>query len=91
MIIYYRSSGDGALSQSKIDRMTTIANTSHNTILAPYDQLPDGTALAFAAWNKLQTCPASVSGPQATTIAKGFLYAFLCTGNAPESQNGEGC
>lgn len=91
VIIYYRSSGDGALSQSKIDRMTTIANTSHNTILAPYDQLPDGTALAFAAWNKLQTCPTTVSGAQATTIAKGFLYAFLCTGNAPESQNGEGC
>lgn len=91
VIIYYRSSGDGALSQAKIDRMTTIANDSHNTILAPYDQLPDGTALAFAAWNKLQTCPASVSGPRATIIAKGFLYAYLCTGNAPEGKNGEGC
>ena len=91
VIIYYRASGVGALSQAKIDRMTTIANTSHNTILAPYDPLPGATALAFAAWNKLQTCPAAVSGPQATTIAKGFLYAFLCTGNAPESQNGEGC
>jgi hypothetical protein len=91
VIIYYRSSGAGVLSKSTINRMTTIANTSHNTILAPYDQLPDGTALALAAWNKLQTCPASVSGSQATTIAKGFLYAFLCTGNAPESQNGEGC
>jgi Protein of unknown function (DUF3105) len=91
VIIYYRSSGDGALSQTKVDRMTTIANAAHNAILAPYDAMPDGTALAFAAWNKLQTCPANVSGPQATTIAKGFLYAFLCTGNAPESQNGEGC
>jgi hypothetical protein len=91
VIIYYRSSGDGSLSQATIDRMTTIANASHNTILAPYDQLPDATALAFAAWNKLQTCPASVSGPQATTIAKGFLEAFLCTGNAPEGSNGEGC
>lgn len=91
VIIYYRSTGDGALSAAKIDRMTAIANDSHNTILAPYDLLPDGTALAFAAWNKLQTCPASVSGPQATTIAKGFQYAFLCTANAPEGNNGEGC
>jgi len=91
VIIYYRASGDGALSQAKIDRMTTIANGSHNTILAPYGQLPDGTALAFTAWNKLQTCPATVTGPQATLIARGFIEAYLCTSNAPESRNGEGC
>jgi hypothetical protein len=91
VIIYYRSSGDGALSQAKIDRMTTIANDSHNTILAPYDQLPDGTALAFTAWNKLQTCPDSVTGPQARDIARGFIEAYLCSNNAPEGGNGEGC
>lgn len=91
VIIYYRSSGDGALSQAKIDRMTTIANESHNTILAPYDQLPDGRALAFAAWNKLQTCPASVTGPQATAIARGFIEAYLCKSSAPEGNLGEGC
>jgi Protein of unknown function (DUF3105) len=91
VIIYYRSSGDGALSQAKIDRMTTIANDSHNTILAPYDQLPDGTALAFAAWNKLQTCPDSVTGPQARDIARGFIEAYLCSSNAPEGKLGEDC
>jgi hypothetical protein len=91
VIIYYRPSGDGALSQAKIDRMTTIANESHNTILAPYDQLPDGTALAFAAWNKLQTCPATITGSQATVAARGFIEAYLCTSNAPEGNLGEGC
>jgi hypothetical protein len=91
VIIYYRSSGEGALSQAKIDRMTTIANDSHNTILAPYDQLPDGTSLAFAAWNTLQTCPTSVTGPQATVIARGFIEAYVCTSIAPEGNLGEGC
>ena len=91
VIIYYRQSGDGALPPSIVRRMTSIANASHNTILAPYDPLPGGTALALAAWSKLQTCPATVSGPQATAIAKGFIEAFLCTNNAPEGNRGEGC
>ncbi len=91
IIIYYRQSGDGALPQSIVDRMTSVANDTNNTILAPYDPLPDGTALAFTAWNKLQTCPDTVTGPQATTTAKGFIEAFLCTRNAPEGNRGEGC
>jgi hypothetical protein len=91
VILYYRQSGDGALPPAIVSRMTTVANESHNTILAPYAQLPDGTALALAAWNKLQTCPATVTGPQARDIARGFIDAYLCTSNAPEGNLGEGC
>lgn len=90
-IMYYRPAGDGALPQSIIDRLTTIANDSHNVILAPYAQLSDGTALALTAWNKLQTCPDSVTGPQARDVARGFIDAFVCTSNAPEGNLGEGC
>ena len=71
VIMYYRQSGDGALPQGLVARLTTIANESHNVILAPYTPLPDGTALALAAWNKLQTCPATISGPQTTNVARG--------------------
>lgn len=91
VIMYYRQSGDGALAQPILDRMTTIANATDNVILAPYAQLPEGTALALAAWNKLQTCPAGVSGPQAREIALGFIHAFVCTSNAPEGKLGQGC
>lgn len=91
VIMYYRQSGDGALPAAVLDRMTTIANATNNVILAPYEQLPDGTALAFAAWNKLQTCPATVTGPQAREIALGFIDAFVCTSNAPEGNLGQGC
>lgn len=91
VILYYRQSGDGALSAAKVARLTTIANTSDNVILAPYEGLPDGAALALTAWNKLQTCPATVSGPQATTVSRGFIEGFVCTSNAPEGKLGPGC
>jgi hypothetical protein len=91
VIMYYRQSGDGALPPAIVARLTTIANESHNVILAPYTPLPDGTALALTAWNKLQTCPATVNGPQSTNIARGFIEAFVCTSNAPEGKLGEGC
>jgi hypothetical protein len=90
-ILYYRQSGEGALSQGIVDRLTTIANDSNNVILAPYAQLPDGSALALTAWNNLQTCPETVTGPQARDIALGFIQAFVCTSNAPEGSLGEGC
>ncbi len=91
VIMYYRQSGDGALPQAIVDRLTTIANDGHNVILAPYTGLPDGTALALTAWNKLQTCPDSVTGPAARDIARGFIEAYLCSSNAPEGNLGEGC
>jgi hypothetical protein len=91
VIMYYRHSGDGALPPGIVARLTTIANESHNVILAPYTSLPDGTALALTAWNKLQTCPSTVSGPQTTNIARGFIEAWVCTSNAPEAKLGEGC
>jgi uncharacterized protein DUF3105 len=91
VIMYYRQAGDAALPQDVLDRLTTIANGGNNLILAPYDPLPDGSALALTAWNKLQTCPASTTAPQAATIANGFIEAFVCTSNAPEGNLGEGC
>ncbi|MGZ5212928.1 MAG: DUF3105 domain-containing protein [Actinomycetota bacterium] len=90
-ILYYRQAGDGALPRAIVDRLTTIADDSNNVILAPYAQLPDGTALALTAWNKLQTCPDTVTGPQARDIARGFIQAFVCTSNAPEGKLGQGC
>jgi hypothetical protein len=91
VIMYYRQSGDGALPPAIGAPLTTIANESHNVILAPYTPLPAGTALALTAWNKIQTCPATVNGPQSTNIARGFIEAFVCTSNAPEGKLGEGC
>ena len=47
--------------------------------------------LAFAAWNKLLTCPAKITADQAGTVAQGFIDSFACTNNAPEGKLGDGC
>ena len=52
--------------------------------MAPHPDLPAGTALVLAAWNKLCECPSSVTLEQARAIASGFLEAYRGTGNAPE-------
>jgi hypothetical protein len=91
VILYYRQSGAGALGPAIVKRLTTIANESNNTILAPFPDLPNGESFALAAWNKLQTCPAGITGPQARAIARGFISSLACTRNAPESINGQGC
>jgi hypothetical protein len=61
------------------------------TIAAPYEGLPDGTSVALAAWDQLQTCPGSITAGQATTVADGFAEAFACTSNAPEVSAADDC
>jgi hypothetical protein len=86
ILIYYRADGDGALPADAISSLAEVANSSENTKLAPYPDLPGGTSLALAAWNKLQTCPGTITADQAKSVAYGFEFAFACTGNAPESK-----
>jgi hypothetical protein len=92
ILLYYRPDGQGALAPEVVAALANVANQSRNTILAPYRDLPSGTSLALAAWNKLQTCPATITKDQASAVAIGFEYAFSCTGNAPEPKvSGNGC
>jgi len=92
VIMYYRAPGEpGGVSQPVIDALGTTATNSRATYLIPYPDLPQGTALAYTAWNKLITCPRGITPDQATTIATGFVDSFACTNNAPEGKNGDGC
>jgi hypothetical protein len=92
ILLYYRADGPGAVTPDVVAALTKVANQSRNTILAPYRELPTGTSLALAAWNKLQTCPGAITADQASAVAIGFEYAFSCTDNAPEPKaSGNGC
>jgi hypothetical protein len=92
VIMYYRASGDAdGLPTKVVDQLGPIAENNPATYLIPYPNLPEGTALAFTAWNKLLTCPSTITGDQATTVAQGFVGAFACTNNAPEGNLGDGC
>ena len=91
VILYYRQSGPAALPSDVVGALAGVAHAQRNTLLIPYPDLPTGTSLALATWNKLQTCPASVTASQATTIANGFVDAFVCTSNAPEPKTSPDC
>jgi len=52
--------------------------------MVPHPALPEGTALALTAWNRLWECPATITTDQATTVATGFVDAYRGTSNAPE-------
>jgi Protein of unknown function (DUF3105) len=91
IMLYYRATGEGAASPEVVDALEAVAADRRMTVTAPYEGLPGGTAVALAAWDRLETCPAAVTAAQATTIAEGFSDAFACTSNAPEPNVGEEC
>jgi hypothetical protein len=87
----YRLPAEGGISQDVVKALEPVATGNHATYLIPYSDLPEGTALAFTAWNKLLTCPKAITVEQATTLAQGFVDSFACTDNAPEGKLGDGC
>jgi Protein of unknown function (DUF3105) len=91
VMLYYRTDGDGAASPKVIQALDRVAEDSQMTIAAPYAGLPEGTSVALAAWDQLQTCPGAVTPAQATTIASGFVEAFACSANAPEPEAADDC
>jgi hypothetical protein len=92
VIMYYRPTGDtDGLPQPVVDRLGPVAQNNKASYLIPYAELPQGTALAFTAWNKLLTCPAKITPDQAQTVAQGFIDSYACTSNAPEGKLGDGC
>jgi hypothetical protein len=84
VLIYYRADGSAALPQDVVSRLATLAKSQNKVIMAPYPDLPEGTSLALAAWDKLWECPATVTSGQAQAIASGFIHAYRGTSNAPE-------
>jgi hypothetical protein len=92
VFVYYLPEPDGGLPQDVVDRLAEVAEGSEATFLAPYPTLTGDTALTLTAWNRRQSCPAAsprsgepLTADRAATIVNGFVTAFECTGNAPES------
>jgi hypothetical protein len=84
VLIYYRSEGQPALPGDVVSGLQGLAEGEDKVILSPNAELDEGTSLALAAWNRLQRCPSSVSGDQATTLARAFIAQFRGGGDAPE-------
>jgi hypothetical protein len=91
VFVYYQPEGPGALPTEAVDSLRAVVEQPGYTFLAPNPDLPQETSMALAAWNKLQTCPGTVTAQQAAAIAGGFIEAFECTGNAPEASRAGEC
>ena len=91
VMLYYRVDGDGAVSPQVVDALQGVAAAQQMTVAAPFDGLPDGTSVALAAWDQLQTCPGTITAGQASTIATGFSGALACSTNAPEAEAADDC
>jgi hypothetical protein len=91
VMLYYRADGEGAVTPDVVDALERVATERGMTVAAPYEGLPEGTSVALAAWNQLQTCPGSITADQASSVADGFAEAFACTSNAPEERAADDC
>jgi hypothetical protein len=84
VLVYYRADGPDALPADVVQALGPLVNAQFKTIMAPFPDLPTGTSFALLAWNKLWTCPSTITASQARTMTSGFIQAFRGTGNAPE-------
>jgi hypothetical protein len=84
VILYYRAADGEALPTDTVRALSALVRAEDRVLLAPHADLPPGTSLAMAAWNKLWTCPATIAAQDAVTIARAFIEAYRGTSNAPE-------
>jgi hypothetical protein len=87
VFVYYLPESSDGVPQTIVERLAGIAEADRATFLAPYPTLTPDRALTLTAWNRRQSCPAGedLTPERAATIVNGFVEAFECTGNAPES------
>jgi hypothetical protein len=92
--IYYVQGGSKGLTSDVVGALSEAANQD-KVITTPAPQALDPglvngksfpTAIAFAAWDNLQQCPATVTGTQARIIAQGFIAEFRNASSAPEAR-----
>jgi hypothetical protein len=88
VLIWYRPTADGGLSDPAIEALREVAGRERGVIMAPYPRLPEGRALALVAWNTRWMCPGGLTPQAATTIAEAFVRAYRGTTNAPEAPRG---
>jgi hypothetical protein len=78
VVIWYRADGERALPTDVVDALAEFAEGTAKTILSPKPDLPEGTDLAFTAWNRLQECPSQngegqpLTPDQSVTLARAF-------------------
>jgi len=88
VLIYYRAEGDGALDEAIVAELEDLAVGEAEVIMAPYENLAEGTNVAFAAWTRLQEgqVPADADPNDVALVARGFIEEFRNGAAAPEAE-----
>jgi hypothetical protein len=88
VLIYYRAEGDGALDQAIVAELEDLAEGETEVIMAPFENLAEGTNLALVAWTRLQEglVPADADPADVGLVARGFIEEFKNGAAAPEAE-----
>lgn len=88
VLIYYRAEGEGALPEPVVAELEGLAEGETEVIMAPYEGLPEGTNLAFAAWTRLQDgqVPEDADPEDVALVARAFIEEFKNGAAAPEAE-----
>jgi hypothetical protein len=88
VLIYYRADGEGALDEAVVTELESLAEGEAEVIMAPYENLSDGTNLALVAWTRLQEgqVAADADPGDVALVARGFIEEFRNGAAAPEAE-----
>ena len=88
VLVYYRAEGDGALPEPVLSELEDLVEGEAEVILSPYENLPEGTNIAFAAWTRLQTgqVPADANPDDVALVARAFIDEYRNGAAAPEAE-----
>jgi hypothetical protein len=88
VLIYHAPETEGGPSAETIARLASVVEDQDRVLMAPYPGLPEGTGLAFVAWNTRWRCPGTIDPETAVEVATAFIDAYRGTTNAPEAPRG---
>ena len=88
VLIYYRADGEGALDEAIVAELDDLAEGETEVIMAPYENLSEGTNLALVAWTRLQEgqVTADADPDDVGLVARGFIEEFRNGAAAPEAE-----
>jgi hypothetical protein len=88
VLIYYRADGEGALDEAIVAELDDLAEGETEVIMAPYENLSEGTNLALVAWTRLQEGQVAADADPADValVTRGFIEEFKNGAAAPEAE-----
>jgi hypothetical protein len=86
VVVYYSLAPDSPLPAGIVTVLAARVTSQRKVLMAPYQPMPAGKALAFTAWDELQLCGPAVTADEARSSLDKFIAAYREGPLAPEAQ-----